>query len=359
MARATNPRVSLPESVVVCECWARDGLQSMPTLVPTDRKIEMIDRITEAGFKKLEVTSFSNPKLLPQFADAVEVLKGIRRRPGVSHVVLMPNERGFDRLETCQKEGHGAEEIILMISSSEQHNLLNFRMSHADAMHEHGRVMRRAHGLGIRVIGCAGTVYGCPVGGDVPFRDVAKIVRFYLEEGAQTIMLGDTTGMANPLQVRERIAALQAEFPRAEWIAHFHDTRGTGIVNSIAALEMGVRYVDSSLGAIGGQPATGKAKYSAGFTGNACTEDLVALLEEMGVRTGVDVPRMLEAGRRGEEVLGQRLRSNVIRSGPVIHTESSPEKEPGVAALPLDDRMGADRGGAGVTPSSSAGPRSP
>ncbi len=329
-----SPRVSLPESVVVCECWARDGLQSMPTLVPTERKIEMIDRITGAGFKKLEVTSFSNPRLLPQFADAVEVLRGIARRPGVSHVVLMPNERGFDRLETCQKEGYGAEEIILMISSSEKHNVLNFRMPHAEAMAEHARVMRRAHGLGIRIIGCAGTVYGCPVAGDVPFRDVVKIVRFYLEEGAQTIMLGDTTGMANPVLVRERIAALQAEFPRAELIAHFHDTRGTGVVNSIAAIELGVRYVDSSLGAIGGQPATGAAKYSAGFTGNACTEDLVALLEEMGVSTGVDVGAMLEAGRRAEEVLGQRLRSNVIRSGPVIHTESSPAKEPGAAALP-------------------------
>ena len=319
---------------MVCECWARDGLQSMPVLVPTEQKIEMIDRITGAGFKKVEVTSFSNPKLLPQFADAVEVLKGIRRRPGVSHVVLMPNERGFDRLEVCQKEGYGADELILMISSSEKHNLLNFRMSHQEAMAEHARVMRRAHALGLRIIGCAGTVYGCPVGGDVPARDVAKIVRFYLEEGAQTIMLGDTTGMANPLQVRHRLAELRAEFPRAEFIAHFHDTRGTGVVNSVAALEQGVRYVDTSLGAIGGQPATGAAKYSAGFTGNACTEDLVALLEEMGVRTGVDVERMLDAGRRAEEVLGQRLRSNVIRAGPVIHAESSPAKEAGAAARP-------------------------
>jgi hydroxymethylglutaryl-CoA lyase len=140
--------------------------------------------------------------------------------------------------------------------------------------------------------------------------------------------------MANPILVRERIAALQAEFPRAEWIAHFHDTRGTGVVNSIAALEMGLRYVDSSLGAIGGQPATGAAKYSAGFTGNVCTEDLVALLEEMGARTGVDVDGMIGAGRRAEEILGQRLRSNVIRSGAVIHVESPPAKEPGVAALP-------------------------
>jgi len=324
----------LPRSVIACECWARDGLQSMPVLVPTARKIEMIDRITAAGFKKVEVTSFSNPKLLPQFADAAEVLRGIARRPGVSHVVLMPNERGFDRLEACQQEGFGADEIILMISSSEKHNRLNFRMTHAEAMAEHARIARRAHGLGIRVIGCAGTVFGCPVGGDVPLADVAKIVRFYLEAGAQTIMLGDTTGMANPVQVRERVGALGALFPGAELIAHFHDTRGTGLVNSVAMLELGVRYVDTSLGAIGGQPATGAAKYSAGFTGNTCSEDLLALLEEMGVSTGIDLERMLEAGRRAEEILGQRLRSNVIRSGRVIHTESSPDKEPGRPAAP-------------------------
>src|SRR5512147_2608537 len=121
--------MSFPESVTVCECWARDGLQSMPVLVPTSAKIEMIDRVTAAGFQKVEVTSFSHPKLLPQFADAVDVLRGITRRPGVSHVVLMPNEKGFDRLEACQKEGHGADEIILMISSSERHNQLNFRMT--------------------------------------------------------------------------------------------------------------------------------------------------------------------------------------------------------------------------------------
>jgi hydroxymethylglutaryl-CoA lyase len=228
----------------------------MPVLVPTAQKIEMIDRIVDAGFQKVEVTSFSHPKLLPQFADSAEVLRGIRRRPGVSHVVLMPNEKGFDRLEACQKEGYGAEEIILMISSSEKHNRLNFRMSHVDAMAEHERITRRAHALGIKVIGCAGTVFGCPVGGDVPLADVLKVVRFYLDQGAQTIMLGDTTGMANPRLVRERVGELRATLPGVDFIAHFHDTRGTGVVNSVAMLELGVRFVDTSLGAIGGQPAT-------------------------------------------------------------------------------------------------------
>jgi hydroxymethylglutaryl-CoA lyase len=207
-------------------------------------------------------------------------------------------------------------------------------MTHAEAMQEHARIMKRAHALQIRVIGCAGTVFGCPVGGDVPYEEVAKLTRFYLEEGAQTIMLGDTTGVANPVLVRQRIGQLKAEFPKVEFIAHFHDTRGTGILNSIAMLEMGVRYVDTSLGAIGGQPATGAAKYSAGFTGNSCSEDLVAVLEEMGVATGIDLEKMINAGRRAEEVLDQRLRSNVVRSGPVIHVPSSAVKEAGKSIPP-------------------------
>jgi hydroxymethylglutaryl-CoA lyase len=319
----------MPESVVACECWARDGLQSMPVLVSADDKVEMLNRIVGAGFTKLEVTSFSHPKLLPQFADATDLLKRVERRAGVSYVVLMPNTKGFDRFETCVKEGYGADEIILMISSSEKHNQLNFRMSHTEAMAEHAAIMTRAHGLGVRIIGCAGTVYGCPVNGDITTAEVAKIVRFYLEEGAQTIMLGDTTGVANPGLVRERVGALMAMFPGTEFIAHFHDTRGTGVVNSVAMLELGVRYVDCSIGAIGGQPATGAAKYSAGYTGNTCSEDLLALLEEMGVSTGIDIDALIDAGRRAEDILGQRLRSNVIRSGRVIHVESAPEKEPG------------------------------
>jgi hydroxymethylglutaryl-CoA lyase len=323
--------MALVGRVIACECWARDGLQSMPVVVSTDDKVEMIDRIARAGFPKLEVTSFSHPKLLPQFADAADVLRRIVRRPGVSYVVLMPNAKGFDRFEVCQREGHGADEIILMISSSEAHNRLNFRMTHAEAMREHAAIMARAHALGVRIIGCAGTVYGCPVAGDLETADVARIVRFYLDAGAQTIMLGDTTGVANPRLVRERVGELLALFPGTEFIAHFHDTRGTGVVNTLAMLELGVRYVDCSIGAIGGQPATGAAKYSAGYTGNTCSEDLIALLAEMGVGTGIDLTELLEAGRRAEQLLGQRLRSNVLRSGPVIHGASSPEKEPGGA----------------------------
>lgn len=317
--------MALPKSVTVCECWARDGLQSIPTVVPTQEKLEMIHRIQASGVRKLEVTSFSHPKLLPQFADAAEVLKGIDRRPDVSYVILMPNEKGFDRFEVCQKEGYGANEVILMISASERHNLANFRMTHAEAKPVHATLIRRAKNLGVKVIGCTGTVYGCPITGDVPMKDVVDITRFYIEEGVDTLMLGDTTGAANPLIVRERIGELLSLFPKTEFIAHFHDTRGNGIVNSFTALELGLRYVDTSIGAIGGQPQPSKdaAKYQYGFTGNTCSEDLVALLDEMGVRTGIDVDRYIETGKRAEEILGQQLRSNVVRCGRVNHRPRS------------------------------------
>lgn len=312
---------TIPDSVRVCECWARDGLQSIPKVIPTDRKIEMIHRIVDSGVSKLEVTSFSHPKLLPQFADCVEVLRGIERKPGVSYVVLMPNEKGFDRFETCQHEGYGADEVILMISSSEAHNRVNFRMTHDEAKQAHARVIERAKKLGVKVIGCPGTVWGCPIAGEVDIEDVVDITRFYIDAGADTIMLGDTTGAANPRAVRERIGLLQDLFPRAEFIAHFHDTRGNGVVNSITALEMGLRYVDTSLGAIGGQPTPREdaRKYQFGFTGNTCSEDLIALLDEMGVATGIDIDALIANGRLAEEIIGQELRSNIIRSGRVNH----------------------------------------
>ncbi len=313
--------MAIPESIIVCECWARDGLQSIPTVIPTAQKIEMINRIVDSGVRKLEVTSFSHPKLLPQFADCVEVLRRIERRPGVSYVVLMPNERGFERFEVCHNEGYGADEIILMISSSEVHNKVNFRMTHDEAKRSHARVIRRAKDLGVKVIGCPGTVYGCPIAGDVPMAAVLDITAFYVNEGADTIMLGDTTGAANPHTVRERVGELQTRFPGAEFIAHFHDTRGNGVVNSFTALELGLRYVDTSLGAIGGQPrpSTAANLYQDGFTGNTCTEDFVALLDEMGIETGIDVDRMIQNGLRAEEIIGERLRSGVIHSGRVNH----------------------------------------
>jgi len=309
----------LPEKVTVCECWARDGLQSIGKVIPTEQKIEMINGIQDAGFKKLEVTSFSNPKYIPQFFDTAEVLKGIDRRPDVSYVVMMPNAKAFTYFEKCVGEGYGADEIILMISASEPHNQANLGATHDKAKPEHEGIMKKAHEMGVKVIGCTGTVYGCKLIGDVPMKDVIDITRFYIDNGADTIMLGDTTGTANPLIVRQRVAELRSIWPNVDFIAHFHDTRGTGVANTFAALEEGVTYLDTSISAIGGQPVTKKKMYQFGFTGNVCTEDMVAMLEECGVKTGVDVNKMIELGHKSEEFIGQQLRANVIHCGPVNH----------------------------------------
>jgi hydroxymethylglutaryl-CoA lyase len=323
-----------PDSINYCECWARDGLQSIQTQVSTEQKLEMIHGMIDAGIKEMEVTSFSPPKLLPQFADAVDVLKGLRRDSDARFRVLMPNMRGWERLEQCIDEGYGAHKIILMISASEAHNTKNFRATHEEAMADHAAIMKRAHAKGVEVVGCVGTVYGCAIMGDVPQADVDKLTHFYHEEGAQLMMLGDTTGQANPVQVERILGHLFGKFPETEFLAHFHDTRGTGVANSMTAINMGVQWVDGSLGAIGGQPASGAALYHLGYKGNTCSEDLLAMVEECGVQTGVDIDRLIALGRRAEEVVGFAMRSNLIHAGRVDHHPSTAEKGsgPGVGA---------------------------
>jgi hydroxymethylglutaryl-CoA lyase len=336
MASATLTR-KLPRRIHFCECWARDGLQSITTLVPTEQKLELLNGIIGAGVRELEVTSFSHPKLLPQFADAEEVLRRIRRDTDAKFRILMPNLRGWERLERCIDAGWFAHKIILMISASEAHNQKNFRMSHAEAMAEHEAIMKRARAVGVEVVGCVGTVYGCAILGDVPMEPVEKLTRFYADQGASLIMLGDTTGTANPAQVERVLGHLMETFPGVEFLAHFHDTRGTGVVNSFTAACLGVRWIDGSIGAIGGQPASGAALYHLGHKGNTCSEDFLAMMEECGVETGVDIDAYLELGRRAEQVVGFPMRSNVIRSGRVPHRPSAAEKAPG-------ERMGAAPG---------------
>lgn len=323
-----------PEAITFCECWARDGLQSITTLVPTERKLEMLRGMIHAGIPEMEVTSFSPPKLLPQFADAIEVLKGLPRAHGAKFRVLMPNLRGWERFERCLGEGYGAHKIILMISASEAHNQKNFRASHREAMAEHAEIMRRAHAAGVEIVGCVGTVYGCAILGEVPQAEVDKLVRFYHEEGAQLMMLGDTTGQANPVQVERVLSHLFETFPHTEFLAHFHDTRGTGVANSMTAVNLGVRWVDGSLGAIGGQPAAGGALYHLGYKGNTCSEDFLAMIDECGVRTGVDIDRLLPLGRRAEEIVGFAMRANVIHAGRVNHQPTAADKGhgPGLGA---------------------------
>jgi hydroxymethylglutaryl-CoA lyase len=310
---------NLPKKVNICECWARDGIQGEDQFIPTETKIEVINHLARVGFTRIEVTSFSHPKLVKQFADAGEALKGIDRPAGVSYIAIVPNEKALDRLLDCREAGYGVDEITAIISASEAHLLANLERTMAEAKPPLAQIVRRARREGLKVIGCIGTSFGCPLAGEVPVEAVEDLTAWYLDLGSDYIMLGDTTGEANPLQVREVYGRMRGRFPGVDFIAHFHDTRGMGIANTLAALEQGVTYHDSSLGGIGGQPATNRPKYHSGLTGNTCTEDLVVLMDELGVETGVDAGDVIDLSRRVEEICGRELLGHTTRSGPVRH----------------------------------------
>jgi hydroxymethylglutaryl-CoA lyase len=314
----------LPERVNICECWARDGLQGEDPFIPTEKKIAIINRMVEIGFKRIEATSFAHPKLIKQFSDSLEVLKGIRRPPDVTYIAIIPNDKALDRLlEACDK-GYGVQEITAIISASEDHLLANLERTFEEAMPPLGDIVKRAREAGIKVIGCIGTAFGCPLAGEVPLEKIIDLTQWYLDKGATSIMLGDTTGEANPRQVREVFGRLKDRFPEVDFIAHFHDTRGMGLANTMAALQEGILYHDSSLGGMGGQPATRRPKYHKGFAGNTCTEDMVLMMEEMGIDTGLNIEDVIETGLMAEEICGRTLLGHVTRSGPVRHRSPQP-----------------------------------
>ena len=306
------------DRVYLCECWARDGLQNMEKIITTQDKVLMINDIAKAGYARVEATSFSNPKRLPQFADAEQVLQQIERPPGVSFKVTCVNGRAVARAITAKENGYGPDEVSFMISVSEAHNKINTGMTHKEHWNQFEAMIGPVLDNGMRPIATIGTAFGCPIDGDVPQKKVFEFVRHYTDLGATWISLGDTTGAANPIQVKEMYGELKTLFPHITFIAHFHDTRGTGIANCYAAYEAGVRYFDVSLGGIGGQP-TGATKYHLGFSGNTVSEDLVCMFEEAGIHTGISPDTIIRLGLKAEEVLGCTQKSNVIRCGRVKH----------------------------------------
>jgi len=299
--------------IVLCECAARDGLQHEPEFVPTSEKIRMIDAFSAMGFTRIEATSFSHPKYVPQFADAEEVLKGIARPEGVSFKTSCVNLRAVERAVQSKEEGYGPDEISLIASASEVHELKNTGRSHAQVRDEYRAVAGVALDAGLKVGATIGTAFGCPFIGDVTTDQVADWVQFFVDQGATFVNLGDTTGLGQPWLVRDRIAALAGRFPEVTWSAHFHDTRGSAIANCVAAIESGVRYLDSSFGGIGGHPA--KIKYNEGHTGNVATEDLAALLDAAGFELGLESTQVIPTALLVEEILGRELHGRVPRSG--------------------------------------------
>jgi hydroxymethylglutaryl-CoA lyase len=299
----------LPQSVRIREVGPRDGFQNEPEVIATDDKVRLIDALSRTGVSRLEVTSFVRADVIPQLADAAQVLSRIDVREDVAVTVLIPNERG---LENALELRDRFQEINCFLSASETHNRRNVNRSIEESLAGLDGVIGRARDEDLRCEGVISTSFGCPYEGRVPAERVFAIARRLIDAGAEEIAFGDTTGMANPIQVRDFFDAARATLSDdVELTAHFHNTRGQGLANVLAALEVGVASFESSFGELGGCPVP------AGATGNIATEDLVSMLHEMGIATGIDLDRLLEATRAVREILGRPLGSHTLIAGPV------------------------------------------
>ena len=294
--------------VTLCECFARDGLQHEPAFVPTATKRALVERFAALGFPRVEATSYSNPKVVPQFADASELLRTLKRNPSVHYKATCANVKAVERALADLDAGHGANEISLLVSATESHTQKNLNRTRAEQWQNIAAMVEAAKGR-FRMVGTISVAFGCPFEGKVDAGAVIADAERFSSLGVQHVALGDTTGMATPRAVKDVFGKLKGVTP----IAHFHDTRGTGLVNYVAAYEAGVRHFDSSFGGVGGHPA--KVKYGGGFTGNVCTEDLVNLFESMGIDTGIDLDGLLETAELCEQALGRELHGRVTRSG--------------------------------------------
>jgi hydroxymethylglutaryl-CoA lyase len=298
--------------VVLCECFARDGLQHEEGFVATEAKVSAIDAFTGLGFRRVEATSYSHPKYVPQFADADAVLQRVARRDGVRLKATCPNLNAVQRAIAAAEAGHGPEEISLLVSASESHSRKNLNRSR-DEQWALVEAMAGAGAGRFVMVGTISVAFGCPFEGAVPPERVLGDARRMAAAGVDHIAIGDTVGMGTPRSVHALFSALRREVPGCTLIAHFHDTRGTGIANCMAAYEAGARHFDSAFGGVGGHPT--KITYGGGYTGNVCTEDLAAMFEAMGIDTGLDMTRLLAVARDCETMLGRQLRGMVTRSG--------------------------------------------
>jgi hydroxymethylglutaryl-CoA lyase len=289
--------------LIVQEVLPRDGLQIEPTWVETDDKVRLIDAFSDLGFSRIEVSSFVSAKAVPALADAAEVFARIRRRPGIVYVALVPNLRGAHGALQA-----GADELNMVMSASESHNLANMRMTGEASFQAFGDIARATAGRA-RLNGTVATAFGCPFEGEVPAERTLSLVRRYLDLGVGGITLADTTGMANPRQVRALVEqALKLTAPETLTL-HFHNTRGLGLANVLAAYDAGARRFDAALGGLGGCP------FAPGASGNICTEDLVNMAHEMGMDTGLDLEALIALSRTLPALLGHDVPGQVMKAG--------------------------------------------
>jgi len=296
----------MPElsEVSIREVGPRDGLQNEDP-VPTEAKVRLLDALSRTGVKRIEAVSFVHPKAIPQMADADEVWQRASKVDGVRYSALVPNSVGASRALAA-----GFTELEVVVSASDTHNRRNVNRSTASSLDDIAALIPAVHDGGATVEVIVATSFGCPYEGDVPPSRVADIVDRVLADGADRVAFGDTTGMATPRRVRDVVSAVRERQPEVPMLLHFHNTRGTALANILTALELGVTEFDASVGGLGGCP------YAPGASGNVATEEVVHMLHDMGIDTGIDLDALLDAARLAEEIVGRQLPSGVLRAGP-------------------------------------------
>lgn len=294
----------LPAQVTVMEVGLRDGLQIIDQKVTTEDKLRLLKSLIKTGLRELEVTSFVHPKAIPQLSDAEELLQAAPRQSDVNYWALVPNEKGVERAAQCQLHG-----ISVALSASESHNLANMRMSTKESIARLPRMVSLAREAGLNVRAGIGTSFGCPFEGNVPSDRVVEIVSRFVDLGVDKILLADTTGMADPLNVTYLLQIIRTTFPEIIVTVHFHNTRGAGMANVLAALLSGITTFDSSIGGLGGCP------FAPNATGNVCTEDMVNMFHNMGINTGINLEKLVTSAHLAENILGFELPGQVMKAG--------------------------------------------
>ena len=290
--------------IYIREVAPRDGFQSWPEFVPTDKKLEVIKLLIEAGVTEMETTSFVSPKAIPQMRDAAEVMAGVPRN-GCIHSPLVPNLKGAQLALNS-----GADKLVVVISTTDAHNLANVRRTVKESLTDLRSIFELAKRMEKPVMGAMAVAFGCPYQGDVPEDDVYRLAEAYISGGASSVDLADTTGMATPTRILKLLKGFTKRFPETPYSLHLHNNRGTAMANLYAALEAGANMFDAALGGIGGCPNVPQA------AGNLPTEDVVFMLEDMGFDTGIDLMKLIKAARHFESILGKTLPGQVMKSGP-------------------------------------------
>ncbi|OSP53673.1 hydroxymethylglutaryl-CoA lyase [Pseudoruegeria sp. SK021] len=298
-----------PEHVETTEVGPRDGLQSEPVFVPTAKKIELAEALIASGLRHFEMTSFVSPRAVPQMRDAAEVMAAFRDRPDLWLTALVPNAKGAERSIEA-----GVDAMVVFMSASESHNLKNVNQTRQHSLQGFRQIADIAQGTGVVVQGSIATAFGCPFEGEVPVADVVEVAKAYRDLGITRITLGDTTGVATPPLVAERCRALREAVPDIDISLHFHNTRGVGLVCAYAGLLNGISRFESSVGGLGGCPFVPRA------TGNISTEDFVYMLDECGIGSGVDLPKLCDAAKLAERIVGRALPGQVMKAGPRLRT---------------------------------------